>query len=147
MSSVNDERIPNNVHLADDKRLQRALEEWQPNYIQWWREMGPDGFQEDHVFLRTAISVDPDGWANFDYVKMPDYRWGIFLADAGARPHDRLRRRLSASRCGSRCRASTATRCGASSSRRATPSRRASSSSACSASRARACTTCATSSR
>src|ERR1019366_9343839 len=44
-------------------------------------EMGPSGFQEDDVFLRTAISVDTDGWANFDYVKMPDYRWGIFLAD------------------------------------------------------------------
>src|SRR5450631_1707646 len=81
MSSVNNERIPNNVHLSDDKRLQRALEEWQPNYIQWWREMGPSGFQEDLVYLRTAISVDSDGWANFDYVKMPDYRWGIFLAD------------------------------------------------------------------
>jgi benzoyl-CoA 2,3-epoxidase subunit B len=77
---VNSERIPNNVHLSDDKRLQRALEEWQPNYLQWWREMGPSGFQEDLVYLRTAISVDSDGWANFDYVKMPDYRWGIFLA-------------------------------------------------------------------
>jgi benzoyl-CoA 2,3-dioxygenase component B len=44
--------------------------------------MGPSGFQEDNVFLRTAISVDSDGWANFDYVKMPDYRWGIFLAEA-----------------------------------------------------------------
>ena len=71
MSSVNNERIPNNVHLSDDKRLQRALEEWQPNYISWWKEMGPAGFQEDDVFLRTAISVEPDGWANFDYVKMP----------------------------------------------------------------------------
>jgi benzoyl-CoA 2,3-epoxidase subunit B len=76
------ERIPNNVNLAGDKRLQRALEAWQPNYIKWWKEMGPVGFQEDDVFLRTAISVDADGWANFNYVKMPDYRWGIFLADA-----------------------------------------------------------------
>ncbi|HEY3819281.1 MAG TPA: benzoyl-CoA 2,3-epoxidase subunit BoxB [Polyangiaceae bacterium] len=78
---VNSERIPNNVQLSDDKRLQRALEAWQPNYLQWWREMGPSGFQEDLVYLRTAISVDSDGWANFDYVKMPDYRWGIFLAE------------------------------------------------------------------
>ena len=54
----------------------------EPNYIKWWREMGPFGFQEDNIFLRTAISVESDGWANFDYVKMPDYRWGIFLADA-----------------------------------------------------------------
>jgi benzoyl-CoA 2,3-dioxygenase component B len=82
MSNVNNERIPNNVQLGEDKRLQRALEAWQPNYINWWREMGPSGFQEDQVFLRTAISVESDGWANFDYVKMPDYRWGIFLADA-----------------------------------------------------------------
>ena len=82
MSDVNNERIPNNVHLADDKKLQRALEAWQPNYINWWKEMGPVGFQEDDVYLRTAISVHSDGWAHFDYVKMPDYRWGIFLADA-----------------------------------------------------------------
>ena len=34
------------------------------------------------VYLRTATSVDPAGWAHFDYVKMPDYRWGIFLKPA-----------------------------------------------------------------
>ncbi len=78
---VNDEKIPNNVNLAGDKRLQRALEAWQPNFLKWWMDMGPEGFQKDDVFLRTAISTQPDGWANFDYVKMPDYRWGIFLAD------------------------------------------------------------------
>ena len=83
MSNIlTNERIPNNVGLSDDKRLQRALEAWQPSFINWWKEMGPMGFQEDNVFLRTAISVESDGWANFDYVKMPDYRWGIFLADA-----------------------------------------------------------------
>src|ERR671916_898479 len=76
------ERIPNNVNLSEDKRLQRALEKWLPNYLDWWREMGPDGFQDKEVYLRTAISVDADGWANFDYVKMPDYRWGIFLKPA-----------------------------------------------------------------
>jgi benzoyl-CoA 2,3-epoxidase subunit B len=81
MSTVNNEKIPNNVHLADDKRLQRALEAWQPNYINWWKEMGPEGFMADDVYLRTAISVTSDGWANFDYVKMPEYRWGIFLTD------------------------------------------------------------------
>ncbi|MEX2262428.1 MAG: benzoyl-CoA 2,3-epoxidase subunit BoxB [Bryobacteraceae bacterium] len=72
--------IPNNVDLASDKRLMRALEHWQPNYMRWWREMGPDGFQARDVYLRTAISVEPGGWAHFDYVKMPEYRWGIFLA-------------------------------------------------------------------
>jgi benzoyl-CoA 2,3-dioxygenase component B len=80
-SVINSDRIPNNVHLGDNRKLQRALEAWQPKYIDWWKEMGPEGFQEDNVYLRTAISVEADGWAHFDYVKMPDYRWGIFLTD------------------------------------------------------------------
>ena len=74
------QKIPNNVNLSEDRALQRALEHWQPNYIEWWREMGPDGSQDFDVYLRTAVSVDPSGWAHFDYLKMPDYRWGIFLA-------------------------------------------------------------------
>ncbi len=78
---VNDTKIPNNVDLSSDKKLQRALEQWQPAFLDWWMEMGPEGFQKDDVYLRTAISVDSDGWAQFDHVKMPDYRWGIFLAD------------------------------------------------------------------
>ena len=80
------ERIPNNVDLSNDKRLLRALEHWLPNYMQWWQDMGPEGFQADDVYLRTATSVEPGGWAHFDYVKMPDYRWGIFLAPP---EHDR----------------------------------------------------------
>jgi benzoyl-CoA 2,3-dioxygenase component B len=79
MNHISDERIPNNVDLASDKKLQRALEQWQPQFLEWWKEMGPEGFQADDVYLRTAISVEPGGWAHFDYVKMPDYRWGIFL--------------------------------------------------------------------
>lgn len=74
------ETIPNNVNLSTDKTLQRALERWQPNYLQWWKEMGPEGSLDFDVYLRTAISADASGWAHFDYVKMPDYRWGIFLA-------------------------------------------------------------------
>ncbi|HUS68966.1 MAG TPA: benzoyl-CoA 2,3-epoxidase subunit BoxB [Kofleriaceae bacterium] len=76
---ISDERIPNNVDLSSDKKLQRALEQWQPHFIDWWKQMGPEGFQADDVYLRTAVSVDVGGWAHFDYVKMPDYRWGIFL--------------------------------------------------------------------
>jgi benzoyl-CoA 2,3-dioxygenase component B len=75
------ERIPNNVNLAENRRLQRALENWQPRFLNWWRAMGPVGFQEMDVYLRTAISADAEGWASFGYVKMPDYRWGIFLAE------------------------------------------------------------------
>src|SRR5919205_899335 len=84
---ISPERIPNNVGLSSNKRLQRALEHWQPKYIQWWRDMGPQGFQDYHqVYVRTAVSVDPEGWAHFEYVKLPEYRWGIFLADP---VHDR----------------------------------------------------------
>jgi benzoyl-CoA 2,3-dioxygenase component B len=74
------DKIPNNVNLEEDKRLLRALSEWQPKFLDWWREMGPRGFQEDLIYLRTAIGVEAGGWAHYDYVKMPEYRWGIFLA-------------------------------------------------------------------
>ena len=90
MSSINySEKIPNNVNLAEDRTLQRALEHWQPNYLSWWQDMGPDGSQNFDVYLRTAVSVDPQGWAQFGHVKMPDYRWGIFMnpAEAGRKVH------------------------------------------------------------
>ncbi len=79
------ERIPNNVGLATDPRVKRALEKWHPGYLDWWMDMGPEGFQTADVYLRTAISVKEkagEEWAVFDYVKMPDYRWGILLAPA-----------------------------------------------------------------
>ena len=73
-------KIPNNVNLQDDRTLQRALEGWLPNYLDWWQDMGPTGSHGFDVYLRTATSTTPDGWATFGHVKMPDYRWGIFLA-------------------------------------------------------------------
>ena len=73
-------KIPNNVNLAEDRQVLKALEGWHPGYVDWWNDMGPEGFQQSLVYLRTAYSVDPRGWAKFDYVKMPDYRWGILLA-------------------------------------------------------------------
>jgi benzoyl-CoA 2,3-dioxygenase component B len=76
------EKIPNNVNLTEDRRVLKALEGWHPGYLDWWKDMGPEGFQEAMVYLRTAVSVDPKGWAKFDYVKMPEYRWGILLAPA-----------------------------------------------------------------
>jgi len=78
------ERIPNNVDLGNNRALQRALEHWQPKFLDWWREMGPNDFAMADIYLRTAISVDAEGWATFGKVKMPDYRWGIFLADPEA---------------------------------------------------------------
>ena len=77
-------RIPNNVDLADNPRLLRALGQWQPKFLDWWGDMGPAGFQTQDIYLRTAVAVGAKGWAHFDYVKMPDYRWGIFLAEPEA---------------------------------------------------------------
>jgi benzoyl-CoA 2,3-dioxygenase component B len=74
--------IPNNVGLSADPRLRRALESWHPGCIDWWKERGPEGFQENLVYLRTAVSVEPEGWAKFGFVRMPEYRWGILLAPA-----------------------------------------------------------------
>ncbi len=75
-----DTQIPNNVGLSSDKRVLKALEKWHPGYINWWNDLIPEKFQQSLVYLRTAVSVDPKGWAKFDYVKMPQYRWGILLA-------------------------------------------------------------------
>ena len=74
------EKIPNNVSLNEDRRLQRALESWQPNFLSWWESMGPTLPTQD-VYLRTAVNVGREGWAQFGHVPMRDYRWGIFLAE------------------------------------------------------------------
>jgi benzoyl-CoA 2,3-dioxygenase component B len=74
------EKIPNNVDLASNRKLQRALESWQPNFLRWWKTMGPALPTED-VYLRTAIDVGREGWAHFGHVAMDEYRWGVFLAE------------------------------------------------------------------
>ena len=75
-----DTQIPNNVGLSSDRRVLRALEKWHPGYLNWWNDLIPEKFQKSLVYLRTAVSVDPKGWAKFDYVKMPEYRWGVLFA-------------------------------------------------------------------
>ena len=81
LNNVNyDTRIPNNVGLSSDRKVLKALEKWHPGYIDWWNRLIPRNLQESMVYLRTAVSVDPKGWARFDYVKMPEYRWGVLLA-------------------------------------------------------------------
>jgi benzoyl-CoA 2,3-epoxidase subunit B len=75
------EAIPNNVGLGDNRALQRALAHWQPRFIDWWYQMGPSGSHNHQVYLRTAVAVDREGWANYGMVRMPEYRWGIFLAE------------------------------------------------------------------
>jgi len=60
------EKIPNNVGLREDRRLQRALESWQPNFLSWWESMGPALPTQD-VYLRTAVNVGREGWAHFGH--------------------------------------------------------------------------------
>jgi benzoyl-CoA 2,3-epoxidase subunit B len=74
-------QIPNNVGLADNRALQRALSHWQPRFLDWWYQMGPSGSHRHEVYLRTATAADAAGWAEYGRVRMPEYRWGIFLAD------------------------------------------------------------------
>src|SRR6202451_1207438 len=74
------EKIPNNVDLRDDRRLQRALESWQPNFLSWGESMGPT-LPSPGVSLRAGGNVGREGWAHFGHVAMRDYRWGIFLSE------------------------------------------------------------------
>jgi hypothetical protein len=133
MTAINySETIPNNVGLEQDRTLQRALEQWQPHFLQWWSEMGPLGSKEFDVYLRTAVSVDSQGWAQFGYVKMPEYRWESSLLHS--MPSGASRLAMSAApRPGKRSRASIARTCAGSSLPRVTPNRLRSSSSATSA--------------
>jgi benzoyl-CoA 2,3-dioxygenase component B len=105
-----DDSIPNNVDLASDKQLQRALESWHPGYLDWWKDMGPDGFQDAEVYLRTAVGVDPAGWAKFGYVKMPSTA-GASCSRPRSRAAPSPAAATRASPSGRRCRASTARCC------------------------------------
>ena len=35
-------KIPNNVNLAEDRQVLKALEGWHPGYMDWWSDMGPE---------------------------------------------------------------------------------------------------------
>ena len=116
-----DDLIPNNVNLSEDRALRRALEQWHPKFIEWWKDMGPEGFQESQVYLRTAVGVDPKGWAVFDYVTMPEYRWeSCWPTRKKAGPY--LSESTRANRYGRRYLANTAPSCDACWLSRVTPS-------------------------
>ena len=109
---ISAEKIPNNVNLSGNKRLQRALEHWQPKYIQWWRDMGPQGFQDYHqVYVRTAISVDPEGLGALRVRQAAGVPLGHLPRRSGARSQASASAISSASRSGRKCRASSATSC------------------------------------
>ena len=47
--------------------------------------MGPVGFQDALVYLRTAVGVGAEGWARFDYVEVRSA--GDPAGAKGRRPH------------------------------------------------------------
>jgi benzoyl-CoA 2,3-dioxygenase component B len=102
------DRIPNNVNLAEDRTLQRALEHWQPNYLRWWRDMGPEGSQAFDVYLRTAVSVDPSGVGALRLREDAGLPLGHLPRGARSCAPRELRRAQGQSSRGRRCRASIA---------------------------------------
>src|SRR4029077_13680634 len=47
-----------------------------------WKELGPVAFQDYDVYLRTAISVEQEGWAIVGLGNVPHSRCVIFLGEA-----------------------------------------------------------------
>ena len=57
------EKIPNNVDLGRDRVLQRALEHWQPAFLGWWSDMGPNETIETRIFGRLSA------WQNWIFIR------------------------------------------------------------------------------
>ena len=103
--------IPNNVGLNDDQRVRKALETWHPGYIDWWRQMGPEGFQDSLVYLRTAVGVGSRGLGEVRLRADAGVSLGRAAGAGGGRPHDPVRRAQGRDRHGRRCPASIARCC------------------------------------
>ena len=107
------QRIPNNVDLVERPPPAARAGELAAALPRLVEGHGAGRHVDFDVYLRTAISADANGWANFGYVKMPDYRWGIFLAGQRSQPRTSPSATTRASRPGRRCRASCARPCAA----------------------------------
>src|SRR5688572_19796740 len=73
--------IPNNVGLEDRPALAKTLAQFKTDYMKWWRECGPQGFDAARCYLRLPVAADTRGWASYEYVKLEDFRWGVFQAE------------------------------------------------------------------
>ena len=112
-ASTTAQKIPNNVNLAErPARCSARSSTGSRTSSTGGSEMGPGGLAGATTSTcAPPIGVEPDGWAHFDYVKMPDYRWGIFLAPAGCRTRRSTSASTRASRRGRTCPASIARTC------------------------------------
>lgn len=75
--------IPNNIGLSGKPRLAETLARFRQDFLGWWREAGPEGFDFAQVYLRTPTGIDSRGWASYGYVRLPEYRWGVYQAEPG----------------------------------------------------------------
>ena len=69
-----DTQIPNNVGLQFRPSRAQGAGKMAPRLHDWWTRLIPE-ISSKPCLSATAVSVDPKGWAKFDYVKMPEYRW------------------------------------------------------------------------
>ena len=72
--------VPNNVGLAEKPELRRSLEWFDLQFRKWWFDCGPAGIRDNEVYLRTPVGVDAGGWAQYGFVPLSQYRWGVFQA-------------------------------------------------------------------
>lgn len=70
--------IPNNVGLEDRPALAKTLAQFRADYMKWWHECGPQGFDAADCYLRMPVAADARGWAAYEYVKLPEFRWGVY---------------------------------------------------------------------
>jgi len=74
------ESIPNNIGLSGKPRLKAMLEPFRFRFLDWWAERGPAGFDAAEAYLRTPLGIDAQGWARYGYVRLSEYRWGLYQA-------------------------------------------------------------------
>jgi len=74
--------VPNNVGLATNPKLRESLEWFGAEFRKWWFDCGPSGIRDNQVYLRTPVGVDAGGWAQYGFVPLSAYRWGVFQAHA-----------------------------------------------------------------
>ena len=85
------DKIPNNVDLHEDRRLQRALESWQPNFLNWWESMGPDPADPGRLPAHRG-QRRPRGLGELRARPDEGLPLGHLPGRARPRPQDRLRR-------------------------------------------------------
>lgn len=72
--------VPNNVGLAEKPGLRKSLEWFDLEFRKWWFDCGPAGIRDNEIYLRTPVGVDAGGWAQYGFVPLSQYRWGVFQA-------------------------------------------------------------------